>query len=321
MYSPYKKAMFYNLKKNHKSVIRITSPRTGGNKMIYRLLALNIDGTLLQSNGKLHKSTRDAVEYVQQKGIFVTLVTSRSFPSARKVARALKIKIPLVTQQGAYISGAQEKPIYVKRINEEVTYDTVRFLEEFPCQIRLVNEQFSLANKLKINNDLLVKTVFTSGDPVFYSQQFVPSLSEALHDQPLTPSKVEVYFEEESDLQDAKKALSKMYNEIDLIQLDALRMDIVSSGISKLSGLAYLGNQLGVSKNEMVVIGDSLDDIPMLEAVSLGVAMGNASIEVKKAADWITRSENEHGVAYMVKEHFRKQQPIEFLRKMNIIKK
>src|SRR6478752_8231032 len=97
--------------------------------MIYRLLALNIDGTLLQSNGKIHKTTKEAIEYVQQKGIHVTLVTSRSFPSARKVAKALKIKSPLITHQGAYIASPEEKPIYVKRINEDITYDTVRLLE------------------------------------------------------------------------------------------------------------------------------------------------------------------------------------------------
>jgi len=50
------------------------------------------------------------------------------------------------------------------------------------------------------------------------------------------------------------------------------------------------------------------------------VAMGNAPVEVKRAANWITRSQNQNGVAYMIKEHFRKQQPIEFLKKMNIIK-
>ncbi|HEY2420370.1 MAG TPA: Cof-type HAD-IIB family hydrolase [Neobacillus sp.] len=289
--------------------------------MIYRLLALNIDGTLLQSNGKLHKTTKESIEYVQQKGIYVTLVTSRSFPSARKVARALKIKIPLVSHQGAYIASAQENPIYVKRISEDITYDTVRFLEEFPCQIRLVHETFSLANKLKLNNNLLAKTVFTSGDPVFYSQQFVSSLSEYLHDQPVTPPKIEVYFEEKNDLQDAMEALNKMYLEIEMIKLDSLRLDIVPTGVSKLNGLTYLGNQLGISMKEMVVIGNGLDDIPLLEAAGLGVAMWNADFAVKRAADWITRSKNEHGVAYMVKEHFRKQQPIEFLRKMNIIKK
>ncbi|WP_066068310.1 Cof-type HAD-IIB family hydrolase [Neobacillus soli] len=289
--------------------------------MIYRLLALNIDGTLLQTNGKIHKSTKEAVEYVQQKGIYVTLVTSRSFPSAKKVAKALKIKAPLITHQGAYIAGSEEKPIYVKRIKEGITYDTVSFLEALPCQIRLVHEQFSLANKLKLNNNLLAKTVFTSGDPVFYSQQFVSSLTEYLHDQPVTPPKIEVYFEEESDLKDAKKALSKMFTEIEVIELDPLRLDIVPTGVSKLTGLTYLGKQLGINRKEMVYIGDALDDIPLIEGAGLGVAMWNADFEVKKASDWVTRSENENGVAYMVKEHFRKQQPIEFLRKMNIIKR
>ena len=289
--------------------------------MIYRLLALNIDGTILQTNGKLHKTTKEAIEYVQQKGILVTLLTSRSFPSAKKVARALKIKTPLITHQGAFISGPSEKPIYVKRINEEITYDLVRFFETIPCQIRLVHEQFSLANKQKHHHNLLAKTVFTSGDPVFYSQQFVSSLSEYLHDQQVTPPKIEIYFEKESDLRDAKTALEKMFTEIEVIELNPLRLDIVPAGVSKLTALAYLGNRLGIRLDEMVVIGEGLDDIPAIEAVGLGVAMWNANYEVKKAADWITRSENENGVAYMVKEHFRKQQPIEFLRKMNIIKK
>jgi Cof subfamily protein (haloacid dehalogenase superfamily) len=289
--------------------------------MIYRLLALNIDGTLLQSNGKIHKSTKEAIEYVQQKGIYVTLMTSRSFPSAKKVARALKIKNPLITHQGAVIANIQDKQNRVERINENITYDTVRFLEGLPCQIRLVHEQFSLANRLKLNNNLLVKTVFTSGDPVFYSQQFVSSLSEYLHDQPVTAPKIEVYFEDENDLQDAKKAIGKMFTEIETIQLDRLRLDIVPAGVSKLKGLAFLGSHLGIQLKEMVVIGEGLDDIPAIEAAGLGVAMWNAEFEVKRAADWVTRSKNEHGVAYMVKEHFRKQQPIEFLRKMNIIKK
>ncbi|MEO2077448.1 MAG: Cof-type HAD-IIB family hydrolase [Bacillus sp. (in: firmicutes)] len=288
--------------------------------MIYRLLALNIDGTLLQTNGKIHKSTKEAIEYVQQKGIYVTLVTSRSFPSAKKMAKALKIKSPLITHQGAFIGNSIEKPVYVKRINEDITYDTVRFLEGLPCQIRLVHEQFSIANKFKLNNQLIAKTIFTSGDPVFYSQQFVSSLSEYLHDQPVTPPKMEVYFEDKNDLLDAKQALSKMYTEINIIELDSLRLDIVPSGVSKLDGLSYLGSQLGIRKAEMVYIGDGIDDIPLIEAVGLGVSMWNADFEVKKASDWVTRSENEQGVAYMVKEHFRKQQPIEFLRKMKIIK-
>lgn len=111
-----------------------------------------------------------------------------------------------------------------------------------------------------------------------------------------------------------------MFVDIHIVQHNELRLDILPAGVSKLNGLLYLGEILGIRSSEMVAIGDGLDDLEVIEAVGLGVAMGNAPNQLKIAADWVTRSNNQDGVAYMVKEHFRKQQPIEFLRKMNIIK-
>lgn len=289
--------------------------------MIYRLLAINIDGTLLQTNGRLHKSTKEAIEYVQQKGIYVTLVTSRSFPSAKKVAKALKLNSLIVAHSGAYIASSRDQPIYVRRIAEDITYEIVRLLEGFPCQIRLVHEKFSLANKSKLNHNMLAKTVFSSGDPIFYSQQYVDTLSDTILDEPVSPPKIEVYFEEEKDLQDASGALKGMFSEIEIQEQKPLRIDILPAGVSKLNGLLYLGDHLEIARSEMVVIGDGLDDLRMIEEAGLGVAMGNAPAELKRAADWVTRPNNQHGVTYMVKEHFRKQQPIEFLRKMNLLKK
>ncbi|MFE8696262.1 Cof-type HAD-IIB family hydrolase [Cytobacillus sp. FJAT-53684] len=288
--------------------------------MIYRLLAINIDGTLLQSNGRLHKSTKEAIEYVQHKGIYVTLVTSRSYPSAKKVAKALKLNSLLIAHSGAYIAGPQGKPIFVQRIAEDVTYEIVRLLEGFPSQIRLVHEKYALANKFKLNHNMMAKTVFTSGDPIFYSQQFVDCVSDTILEEPVTPSKIEVYFEDKADLEDAKAAIQGAFGEVDIVQLNELRLDIMPEGVSKLNALLYLGEHLEIARNEMVVIGDGIDDLEMIEAVGLGVAMGNAPNEVKKAADWVTRPNDQQGVTYMVKEHFRKQQPIEFLKKMNILK-
>lgn len=288
--------------------------------MIYRLLALNIDGTLLQSNGKLHKSTKEAVEYVQEKGIYVTLVTSRNFSSAKKVAKALKLDSILVTHRGAFISDTLNEPVLARRIPEEITFEIVRFLESFQCQIRIVHEKFSLANKLKLNNNLLAKTIVNSGDPLFYPQQFVDSVSDTIMEDPTSPPNIEVYFEEKRDAADARKAIVSMFSEVEVSQMDDYRLDIVPQGSSKLNGLLYLGEKLGIKRNEMVAIGDSIDDLEMIDGVGLGVAMGNSPVELKQAADWITRSNNQQGVGYMVKEHFRKQQPIEFLKKMKIIK-
>jgi Cof subfamily protein (haloacid dehalogenase superfamily) len=288
--------------------------------MIFRLLALNIDGTLLQSNGRLHRSTKEAIHYVQQKGVDVTLVTSRSYPSASKLAKALKINLPIVSNRGAFIANTLEEPIFEKKIDADVAFEIVRFLEGFQCQFRLNNEEYSIGNRSKLTNNLMTKTIFSSADPAFYSHQFVDIVSEALTDTPMNPSKIEVYFEDAEDLDDAFKALNGMFSEINLVKVNKLKLEIVPEGVSKLNGLLRVGEQLGITSKEIVYIGDDFDDIPLIDAVGLGVAMGNSSFEVKKAADWVTRSNNQHGVTYMVKEHFRKQPPIEFLRKMNIIK-
>lgn len=288
--------------------------------MIFRLLALNIDGTLLQSNGRLHRSTKEAIHYVQQKGVDVTLVTSRSYPSANKLAKALKINVPIVSNRGAFIANTLEDPIFEKKIDADVAFEIVRFLEGFQSQFRLVNEEYSIGNRSKMTNNLMTKTIFSSADPAFYSHQFVDIVSEALTDNPMNPSMIEVYFEDEEDLDDVVKALKGMFSEINLVKVNKLKLEIVPEGVTKLNGLLRVGEQLGLTSKEMVYIGDELDDIPLIDAVGLGVAMGNSPFEVKKAADWVTRSNNQHGVTYMVKEHFRKQPPIEFLRKMNIIK-
>lgn len=77
---------------------------------------------------------------------------------------------------------------------------------------------------------------------------------------------------------------------------------------------------MNIRREEVVVIGSGLDDLPLVEWAGLGVAMGNAHPAVKNVSDWVTRSNNENGVSYMVKEHFRKQQPIDFLKKMKLLK-
>ncbi|MCY8526393.1 HAD hydrolase family protein, partial [Bacillus atrophaeus] len=74
----------------------------------------------------------------------------------------------------------------------------------------------------------------------------------------------------------------------------------------------------GLTMEDVVAIGHQHDDLPMIELAGLGVAMGNASAEIKRKADWVTRSNDEQGVAYMMKEYFRMQQRKGFLDKYHM---
>ncbi|MBO9128745.1 Cof-type HAD-IIB family hydrolase [Bacillus sp. 165] len=282
--------------------------------MIYRLLAINIDGSLLRSNGKLQKGTKEAIDFVREKGVYVTLYSSRNFQAAQKIAKVLKLESILVTHSGAFISSSLDTPLVQRRLSEEKTFNLVQVLEHFECNIRISHERFSLGNRRKLGSNLIAKTVLSSADPVFYPIQFVESLGDTLRDQPVAAPKIDVFFSNKQEKENALRTIREAFSDVNVVACNGERIEILPQGVSKLRGLQVLGDHLGIDLQEMVAIGDSIDDIEVIESVGLGVAMWNAPVEVKLAADWVTRSNNQSGVTYMIKEHFRKQFPLDFLK-------
>lgn len=284
--------------------------------MVYQMLALNIDGTLLRSNGRLHQATKEAIDFVQKKGIYVTLVTNRHFQSARKLGRALKLNSIYVTHGGAFVSSAIDKPLYEKRLPEETAFNLVQVLENYDCHIRVVHERYSLGNRKKVSGNLAGSTSMNTSEPLFYPVQYVESLGDALMDEPVSAPKMEVVFSDISEKDNAYSTIAKAFPQVVLTELSPYKLQLTARGVSKENGLMILASHLGVKPEEIVAIGDAPDDINMLLEAGVGVAMGNAPFEVKKAADWVTRSNDESGIAYVIKEHFRRQHRIGFFDKI-----
>ncbi|MBP3951466.1 HAD family hydrolase [Bacillus suaedae] len=275
--------------------------------MSYKLLALNIDGIIPKSNARITKQTKDAIEYVKSKGVYVTLATSRPFQSAQKIAKTLKVDDCLITSDGAFIAADAENPIFVRRIKEEKALQIVDLLEQYECHIRVMNESYSIGNKVRQRNHLIAKMTIGVGDPLFYPINFVDSISEQMIEEPIAPSKIQVQFFNEQEQKKAMEHLAKIIVGVRFLPSANGRIDIVRTGVSKARGLQVLGQNLGIAADQMVAIGAQDNDVEMINQVGLGVAMGNASLSVKEAADWLTRSTEQNGVSYMIKEVFRKQ--------------
>ncbi|WP_416828649.1 Cof-type HAD-IIB family hydrolase [Ectobacillus polymachus] len=282
--------------------------------MIYRLLAINIDGTLLRSNGRLPKGTKEAIDFVREKEVYVTLYTSRNFQSAERVAKSLKLDSILITHSGSFLSSSLDTPFIQHRLSEEKTFNIVQVLEHFDCNIRITHERFSLGNRRKLSSNVIARAVLSNADPVFYPMQFVESLGDTLRDEPVAPPKIDVFFSNKEEKERTLQTIQEAFEDVNISESSDYHIEILPPGVSKLQGLRLLGEHLNIQLHEMVAIGDSMDDIDVLEHAGLGVAMGNAPLAVKQAADWITRSNNENGVTYMIKEHFRKQFPLTFLK-------
>jgi Cof subfamily protein (haloacid dehalogenase superfamily) len=282
----------------------------GGITLVYRLLALDIDGTLLESNNKLDRRTKDAIDFVKSKDVHVTLVTERHFHSAKKVAKALKLNEPIITQNGAFIATSVDKPLFEMRIRSGTVHSIVDVLEKYDCHVRVSHERYSVGNRVKQRSDLVAKMTIGIGDPLFYPVTFVDSLSEYLTEHDVSPTKMIVHFNDDEEKEEARNEIELMFNDINTVYTDDQdknSFDIVAAGVSKAKGLKILGDHLGVSQEEVVAVGDSFSDMEMIKQAGLGVAMQNAPIELKKAADWVTRSNDQRGVSYTVREVFRKQ--------------
>jgi Cof subfamily protein (haloacid dehalogenase superfamily) len=283
--------------------------------MVYRLLAIDIDGTLLRSNFRIDRETKEAVGYVQQKGVYVTLASGRSFLSAQKIAKALKIDSCLITHNGGFVSDSLDEPLYEKRLSVEDTYKIVDILENYECHMRVVHERFSVGNQLRQKSQLVAKLTLSTGDPLFYPVSFTENLGDYVLAQEVSPPKMDVQFFDEKECQSATKFLKEQMPDLEYTASTKCNLEITAKKVTKGNALRFLGEKLGIAPNEMVAIGDSYNDLDMIEFAGLGVAMANAPEEVKRKAKWITRTNDQLGVPYMVKEVFRKQMRFQALKK------
>lgn len=273
--------------------------------MIYKLLVLDIDGTILRSNHRMDKGVKDAIAYVKRKGVYVTLATRRHFSSAKKIAKALKLDSILITHNGAFLASELDNPWLEERLLPVEVDQITKLLESYKCHVRIKHERYSLANRMRQNQAIVAK--MTIGDPLFYPVNFVDELSTHLEESPIAPLQMEVYFTDKVEANHLKEEISARFSNVAVNTYADDRMEIIVKGVSKGKTLRHLGERLGILPEEMVTVGDSYADMSMIQMAGLGVAMRNAPEVVQNQADWITRSNDQHGVAYMVKEVFRKQ--------------
>ncbi|MEH6943527.1 Cof-type HAD-IIB family hydrolase [Bacillus sp. JJ722] len=288
--------------------------------MIYKLLAINIDGTLLQSNGRFSKAAKEAIEYVQGKDVAIALVTSRNYQLCKKVAKALKINPMIIAAQGAYVGTAVNKPLLIRRISESTTIDIVKVLEGMECQIKLNYEEAEVRNRVNLPENLLSKAVMYVSEQKIFAQNYVDNISEYLKTHDSQPLSIEVSFLNRKEQQELIAIAKNMFDDIAIVSKENNRIIIIQKDVSKWKGIQYLAEHLKIATREIVTIGDSKDDQAMIAGAGVGVAMGNAPQELKRIADWITRGNDDDGVAYMVKELFRKQYQLQFLEKLNLLK-
>jgi Cof subfamily protein (haloacid dehalogenase superfamily) len=270
----------------------------------FRLLALDIDGTLLRSDKTISPRVRAALSAAETAGVKRVLVTGRRYPAARRIADELGGPLDLVLHNGALIveNGMVLRCRPLDRTVARRAIALGRAAGADPVvHAGRGGEGLLLVEGQQVSSTLLRYYIDKSHPDV----RVVPSLAEALDDDPIQVMFGATVGEMESLRVILADALGQEAR-IDRTfypHLDAGFLDVLSPGVHKAEALGFVQARWQVSAAETLAIGDNWNDHEMLEAAGLGLVMGNADPRMLELGLPVLPTNDEDGVAHAIERH------------------
>lgn len=263
--------------------------------MKYRLLALDLDGTLLNSRKEITPAVKEALRQLKARGVHVVLATGRIVGEAAEFARELDCDDLMVTAGGTAIAAASDERILQSwDMPCEIGAQVVAAVQDRPVRVMIY-----VGSKIYINPYSDRDFVVNYRVEGFHANKVVlEDIAGAIRRNHLNVTKV--YALGERAVLDQALAEIRPLPGITITSSGADNFEILPSGADKGRALLRLGEMLGVRPEEMVAVGDSDNDAEMLRAVGMPVAMGNADPALKELAQYITADCDHDGVAQAV---------------------
>lgn len=263
--------------------------------MPIRLVAMDLDDTLLRDDWTISPRVVESLRRAQALGVITTIATGRMPKGMRRYAEQLGIDVPVITYHGAMIQKVLSGEILFRRvIPHKTASDIVKYVLDsgFHCHIYLQDRVFTQEkNEYSRDYSRLNGLEIEQGD-----------LLSLLARGPEGVEKI-LLIGEESELDHLAPSLKTRYSEqVHVTKSKSSFLEMVEVSVNKGTALKALANQLGIQQEEIMAIGDSFNDLEMIRYAGVGVAMGNARAEVKEAADYVTGTNMEDGVAQAVEK-------------------
>jgi Cof subfamily protein (haloacid dehalogenase superfamily) len=273
-----------------------------------RLIGIDVDGTLLDTEGHLPDANRDAIHAAAAAGIHVALVTGRSYPFARPVADSLPPSITLIVSSGAVERAMDGTTLARRLLDRRIARDVLESTRELREHSAVI-----------FDRDDARQIVFESMDWTHPNRQSYWARNHWLIDQAtpledsLTEDPIQVMFNGDPgvmrELSDSLRLTAQRAGDADrafavslteYLHRDFSLVDITAPDATKGHALEWRARQLGITREEIMAVGDNFNDLEMLEAAGIPVVMGNAVPELHRPGWHVTGHQNEAGLAQAI---------------------
>ncbi|CAM3049110.1 Cof-type HAD-IIB family hydrolase [Paenibacillus sediminis] len=243
------------------------------NSLKYKLLALDMDGTLLTDEQEISPETEKWIKKAADAGVHVCLSTGRAFVNAVPYAKQLGLSTPMITVNGSEVWRAPHE------LHRRVLMD-----------VELIKQLYQIA----VEKNTWFWAYSVSG---LYNKD---SWAKDIEQEEWL--KFGYHTEDDEVRHDILMQLQNMKG-LEITNSSPYNLEINPQGVSKASGIQEVCKLLDIDMSEAVAVGDSTNDLAAIQAVGLGVAMGNAQQVVKESADVVVASNNEDGIVEVIRDY------------------
>jgi Cof subfamily protein (haloacid dehalogenase superfamily) len=283
--------------------------------MPIRLIALDLDGTLLNSRGELTTRNRETIAAARERGVRVTLVTGRRFRDARPLALELGLDIPVIAHNGALTKHARTlETVAALLMPRAEAHEVIRIGRAHGADALVSDDHIGAGllvyDHISEGNEALQKYIAWSrrviGEEAAGAIRKVPSLENYLDHDPLhvafsgtCAAMKHLSRTMQATLGASVKLLLTLYPKQDFALLDVLHPQA-----SKGAGLAAVADEQGLTREEVMAVGDNHNDLEMLEYAGTAVIMANAEPALREGRRFeMTNTNDEDGVAAAIERH------------------
>lgn len=271
--------------------------------MKIKLIALDLDGTLLDSNGVISNKTCDTIKKAIKRGIEIVPATGRNIGLICEEIKAIDgIRYAITSNGAAVIDIREERVIFSNFINLDILKRIIDLIKNYPIVIELYADGHAYVDRDVFDNPEKYNLNENQIHLMSYNHILIDNFFNLIDESKDTNwikcvEKINIPFLNEDIKKKVLKNLSDEVNEIKITSSGKDNLEINISSANKGNGLEKLVNILGIRLEEVAAIGDNNNDIEMIEKSGFGIAMGNAIDEMKNKAGYVTVDNDKDGAA------------------------
>ena len=287
---------------------------------MYKLIAIDLDGTMLNSYGIVTENTKQAIKQAQEKGTDVIIASGRPIDSIKTIAKEIGSEKYFIAGNGALVYDIQnQEVIYEKYMSKKKVLEIIKLCEENSISYNVYTDKTIIAKALKHNVLYYHKENLKREESKQTNISIVEDMYEYVKNmQEERFLKITVCDESQSIFQSIIRKLRQIEN-IEVLDVSHMSRKVIKQGteelpieyyyteislanVDKWNAIEFLMQKLDIKQQEIMTIGDNINDKKMIENAGLGVAMGQSTPIIKESAKYVAKSNNEDGVAEAIQK-------------------